>query len=29
MTVVAMDSPLLQMTRTTRTDYWNDSCVGR
>ncbi len=27
MTVVAVDSPLLQMTRTTPTDYWNDSCA--
>ena len=27
MTVVALDSPLLQMTRTTATDYWNDSCA--
>ena len=27
MTVVAMESPLLQMTRTTPTDYWNDSCA--
>lgn len=27
MTVVAVDSPLLQMTRMTSTDYWNDSCA--
>ena len=27
MTVVAMESPLLQMTRATLTDYWNDSCA--
>ncbi len=27
MTVVAVDSPLLRMTRTTPTDYWNDSCA--
>lgn len=27
MTIVAVDSPLLQMTRTTPTDYWNDSCA--
>lgn len=27
MTVVALDSPLLRMTRTTATDYWNDSCA--
>jgi transaldolase len=26
MTVVAVESPLLQMTQTTATDYWNDSC---
>jgi transaldolase len=27
LTVVAVDSPLLRMTRTTPTDYWNDSCA--
>jgi len=27
MTVVAVESPLLQMTQTTATDYWNDSCA--
>jgi len=27
MTAIALDSPLLQMTRATATDYWNDSCA--
>jgi len=27
MTLIAVESPLLQMTRTTPTDYWNDSCA--
>ncbi len=27
MTAIALDSPLLQMTRGTATDYWNDSCA--
>ncbi len=27
MTAIAVDSPLLRMTRTTRTDYWNNSCA--
>ena len=25
--VIATDSPLLRMTRATKTDYWNDSCA--
>jgi transaldolase len=27
MTVIALESPLLRMTQTTATDYWNDSCA--
>lgn len=27
MTAIALDSPLLRMTRSTPTDYWNDSCA--
>ncbi len=27
MTITALDSPLLQMTRETTTQYWNDSCA--
>src|SRR3954469_13719747 len=27
MTQIAIDSPLLRMTQTTPTDYWNDSCA--
>jgi transaldolase len=27
MTAIALESPLLQMTRSTPTDYWNDSCA--
>jgi transaldolase len=27
MTAIAVDSPLLRMTRSTPTDYWNDSCA--
>jgi transaldolase len=28
MTTLALDSPLLRMVRSTRTDYWNDSCAS-
>src|SRR3990172_5157779 len=27
MTAIALESPLLEMTRATPTDYWNDSCA--